>query len=125
MIRDFWTFQKSHLKDIRRKNIDLYIFILPGIGRKACLLASVLQEGLTIPSIFCGHLGKEKARIPSFLNIDPMLSNLNFIHILNPFQGGQNRYLKLQFWKFFLFYRSKAWVLKRRCLSHFLNGLMK
>jgi len=50
------TLKILELEDIGRKNIDLYVFLLPRVRRKACLLASMFQKGLAVPSIFCRNL---------------------------------------------------------------------
>ena len=48
--------QKSHSKNIRREDVDFRVFFFPCMGRKACLLAGMLQKRLTIPSVLCCDL---------------------------------------------------------------------
>ena len=49
------------LKDICRKDIDLRILVLPGMGGEAGLLTGVVQKSLTVPSIFGVDLREGKA----------------------------------------------------------------
>jgi len=70
---------------------DVCIFVLPALGRHACLGAGFFQERLPVPFLLHRNLGQEKPFIDSVLHEQAVFADLDLSNIAHAPQRRQHR----------------------------------